>query len=74
MSAVPVVTAHAEGVPAATPTLAGHVKEYLGRLRGGDMGALPAIIGLITLGIGGNERKVARRANPWNPLFSTTVS
>ncbi|WP_200206400.1 sugar ABC transporter permease [Micromonospora coerulea] len=35
-------------VPART-TLDGHVRSYLARLRGGDMGALPAILGLVVL-------------------------
>jgi D-xylose transport system permease protein len=48
MTAAPVTT-RSEGVPAATPSLAGHVQEYIGRVRGGDMGALPAIAGLILL-------------------------
>jgi D-xylose transport system permease protein len=48
MTAAPVTT-HVEGAPAAVPTLAGHVKEYAQRLRGGEMGALPAILGLVLL-------------------------
>lgn len=48
MTAAPVVT-RTEGVPAADPSLGGHVREYLLRLRGGEMGALPAIAGLVLL-------------------------
>jgi D-xylose transport system permease protein len=48
MTAAPVTT-HVEGAPAAVPTLAGHVREYGQRLRGGEMGALPAIAGLVLL-------------------------
>jgi D-xylose transport system permease protein len=48
MTAAPVTT-HIEGAPAADPTVSGHAKEYLQRLRGGDMGALPAISGLVLL-------------------------
>ena len=32
-------------------TLQGAGREYLDRLRGGDMGALPAVLGLIVLGV-----------------------
>jgi D-xylose transport system permease protein len=34
---------------AAAPTVAGHVTDYLARLRGGDIGALPAVLGLVVL-------------------------
>jgi D-xylose transport system permease protein len=44
-----IVTSKADGAPAANPTLTGHVREYLLRLKGGDMGALPAIVGLVIL-------------------------
>jgi D-xylose transport system permease protein len=37
--------------PSAEP-LAGHVRGYLRRVRGGEMGALPAIIGIVTLVVG----------------------
>ncbi|WP_405100617.1 sugar ABC transporter permease [Micromonospora sp. NBC_01412] len=43
-------TVHTEPVAAVgQPTLGGHVQSYLARLRGGDMGALPAILGLVVL-------------------------
>ncbi|PWU53578.1 ABC transporter permease [Micromonospora sp. S4605] len=32
-----------------TPTLGSHVRNYAGRVRGGDIGALPAVLGLIVL-------------------------
>ncbi|WP_324273351.1 ABC transporter permease subunit [Blastococcus brunescens] len=32
-------------------TMAGAVRGYLDKLRGGDLGALPAILGIVTLGI-----------------------
>lgn len=48
MSAVPVTT-KAEGTPTEAPTLSGYTHEYLQRLRGGEMGAVPAVIGLVTL-------------------------
>lgn len=35
--------------PAAGPTLTSHVRGYVGRVRGGDIGALPAVLGLIVL-------------------------
>jgi D-xylose transport system permease protein len=44
-----VITSSVEGAPPADPTLRGHVREYLLRLRGGDMGSLPAISGLVLL-------------------------
>jgi len=34
---------------AARPTVGSHVRDYLGRVRGGDIGALPAILGLLVL-------------------------
>ena len=39
-------TAH---VQVAKPTVASHVNDYWGRVRGGDIGSLPAILGLIVL-------------------------
>jgi D-xylose transport system permease protein len=37
-------------VPGATSrTLGGHARQYFGRIRGGDMGSLPALLGLIVL-------------------------
>lgn len=40
-----------EGPAAVTPvpTLGSHVRNYVGRVRGGDIGALPAVLGLIVL-------------------------
>ncbi|MET8268399.1 sugar ABC transporter permease [Micromonospora arida] len=32
-----------------TPTIGGHFRNYLSRVRGGDVGALPAVLGLIVL-------------------------
>jgi D-xylose transport system permease protein len=34
---------------APTPSVGGNVRAYIGRVRGGDMGALPAILGLVVL-------------------------
>jgi D-xylose transport system permease protein len=31
------------------PTVGSHVRDYLGRVRGGDLGSLPAVLGLIVL-------------------------
>ncbi|HET8683073.1 MAG TPA: ABC transporter permease [Micromonosporaceae bacterium] len=43
-------TVHAQpAVTAAPPNVAGHVREYLSRVRGGDIGALPAVLGLVVL-------------------------
>ena len=39
-------TAH---VQVAKPTVASHINDYWGRVRGGDIGSLPAILGLIVL-------------------------
>ncbi len=36
-------------VPAAPPTVAGHLRDYARRVRGGDIGSLPAVVGLILL-------------------------
>ncbi|GGQ66230.1 sugar ABC transporter permease [Couchioplanes azureus] len=36
-------------VRVAEPTVAGHLHDYWGRVRGGDIGSLPAILGLIVL-------------------------
>jgi D-xylose transport system permease protein len=36
-------------IRAAQPTVAEHVTDYLARLRGGDIGALPAVLGLVVL-------------------------
>ncbi|PZF86995.1 sugar ABC transporter permease [Micromonospora deserti] len=40
-----------EGPAAVTarPTLGSHVRNYVGRVRGGDIGALPAVLGLVVL-------------------------
>ncbi|MFE0591123.1 sugar ABC transporter permease [Micromonospora echinospora] len=32
-----------------TPTVGGHVRNYISRVRGGDIGALPAVLGLVVL-------------------------
>ncbi|HET6531781.1 MAG TPA: ABC transporter permease [Actinoplanes sp.] len=42
-------TTTAGGVRVAKPTVASHINDYLGRVRGGDIGSLPAILGLIVL-------------------------
>ena len=36
-------------VEVAKPTVASHVNDYWGRVRGGDLGSLPAILGLVVL-------------------------
>ncbi|MEV1288469.1 ABC transporter permease [Micromonospora sp. NPDC049679] len=38
-----------ERVPVATRTVGEHVRDYVARLRGGDLGALPAVLGLVVL-------------------------
>ncbi|MEH1123385.1 sugar ABC transporter permease [Micromonospora sp. CPCC 206061] len=41
---------HLEPVAVAPkPTVGSHVRDYLGRVRGGDLGSLPAVLGLIVL-------------------------
>ena len=47
----PTTTVRTEPEPAAvaTPTVSNHMRRYLSRVRGGDLGALPAVLGLIVL-------------------------
>ena len=45
----PTTTTTAGGVQVVRPTVAGHVHDYWGRVRGGDIGSLPAVLGLILL-------------------------
>ncbi|OJF14115.1 sugar ABC transporter permease [Couchioplanes caeruleus] len=42
-------TAYSSPMRVAEPTVAGHLHDYWGRVRGGDIGSLPAILGLIVL-------------------------
>jgi D-xylose transport system permease protein len=42
-------TTTAGGVTVVKPTVASHLNDYWGRVRGGDIGSLPAILGLIVL-------------------------
>ncbi|MFI7542883.1 sugar ABC transporter permease [Actinoplanes sp. NPDC049599] len=44
-------TTTAGGVKVVKPTLAGHMHDYWGRVRGGDLGSLPAVLGLIVLSL-----------------------
>ncbi|MFC4065553.1 sugar ABC transporter permease [Actinoplanes subglobosus] len=39
----------AGGVKVVKPTVASHLRDYLGRIRGGDLGAMPAVLGLVIL-------------------------
>ncbi|MEU4621638.1 ABC transporter permease [Actinoplanes sp. NPDC023801] len=39
----------AGGVKVVKPTVASHIRDYIGRIRGGDLGALPAVLGLVIL-------------------------
>jgi D-xylose transport system permease protein len=41
----------AGGVKVVKPTVQGHIRDYIGRIRGGDLGSLPAILGLVVLSI-----------------------
>jgi D-xylose transport system permease protein len=42
-------TTTAGGIQAVKPTVSSHVREYWGRVRGGDLGSLPAVLGLLVL-------------------------
>jgi D-xylose transport system permease protein len=42
-------TAHHEQVKVQQPTVASHIGDYIRRVRGGDIGSLPAVLGLIVL-------------------------
>ena len=44
-------TTTAGGVKVVKPTVASHIHDYWGRVRGGDLGTLPAILGLIVLSL-----------------------
>ncbi|GAA0942478.1 sugar ABC transporter permease [Virgisporangium aurantiacum] len=46
MTVAPVAAKNVRGGTASAPSLQSHVRDYLQRLRGGDMGSLPAIAGL----------------------------
>ena len=42
-------TTTAGGLKVVKPTVASHINDYWGRVRGGDLGSLPAVLGLIVL-------------------------
>ena len=44
-------TTTAGGVQVVKPTVAGHINDYWGRVRGGDLGSMPAVLGLIVLSL-----------------------
>ena len=44
-------TPTAGGLLVVKPTVAGHVHDYWGRIRGGDLGSLPAVLGLVVLSL-----------------------
>jgi D-xylose transport system permease protein len=44
-------TTTAGGVRVVKPTVASHLHDYWGRVRGGDLGSLPAVLGLIVLSL-----------------------
>jgi len=44
-------TTTAGGVKVVKPTVASHLHDYWGRVRGGDLGSLPAILGLLILSL-----------------------
>ncbi|MET0426775.1 MAG: ABC transporter permease [Actinoplanes sp.] len=44
-------TTTAGGVKVVKPTVASHINDYWGRVRGGDLGSLPAVLGLVVLAV-----------------------
>ncbi|MEU4559023.1 ABC transporter permease [Actinoplanes sp. NPDC023936] len=42
-------TTTAGGIQAVKPTVSSHIRDYWGRVRGGDLGSLPAVLGLLVL-------------------------
>lgn len=60
-------TAHVQpaAVAATPPSLATHVRAYLSRVRGGDIGALPAVLVLVVL---------CAVFSAWRPAFLSTVN
>jgi D-xylose transport system permease protein len=46
---VTTTTTTAGGVKVVKPTVASHINDYWGRVRGGDLGSLPAVLGLVAL-------------------------
>ncbi|MEU8236062.1 ABC transporter permease [Actinoplanes sp. NPDC048967] len=44
-------TTTAGGVQVVKPTVGGHIHDYWGRVRGGDLGSLPAVLGLVVLSL-----------------------
>jgi D-xylose transport system permease protein len=48
---VTTTTTTAGGVTVVKPTVASHLHDYWGRVRGGDLGSLPAVLGLIVLSL-----------------------
>jgi D-xylose transport system permease protein len=44
-------TTTAGGVKVVKPTVASHLNDYWGRVRGGDLGSIPAVLGLIVLAL-----------------------
>jgi len=48
---VTTTTTTAGGVQVVKPTVGGHIHDYWGRVRGGDLGSLPAVLGLVVLSL-----------------------
>ncbi|BBH66075.1 ABC transporter permease [Actinoplanes sp. OR16] len=44
-------TTTAGGIQAVKPTVASHIRDYWARVRGGDLGSLPAVLGLLVLAL-----------------------
>jgi len=48
---VTTTTTTAGGVQVLKPTVSSHINDYWGRVRGGDLGSMPAVLGLIVLSL-----------------------
>jgi D-xylose transport system permease protein len=48
---VTTTTTTAGGVKVVKPTVATHINDYWGKIRGGDLGSIPAVLGLIVLSL-----------------------
>lgn len=60
--------ARPSGAPATAPdaSLSSHVRAYVDRLRGGEMGSLPAVLGVVVLAVGFSVAKPTTFATPFN--------
>ncbi len=64
-------TSWADATEAARPTVGSHVRDYAARVRGGDIGSLPAVLGLVALCIAfGAARPTFLSAGNFANLFT----